>query len=106
MKDDLISRQAAIDALNKRWGIGTCILGDDIADESAKVLNALPPAQPQWIPCSERLPTENDSYLVWMPFAPEGHHITVAEWCGSYWNIKTPITTWMPLPKPWEREKP
>ena len=74
----------------------------------ADVLNAvcddytvLPSAQPGWIPCSES-PMKNNSYLVWMPFAPEGHHITVAEWCGSYWNIKTPITAWMPLPKPWK----
>ena len=57
-------------------------------------------AQPGWIPCSES-PMKNNSYLVWMPFAPEGHHITVAEWCGSYWNIKTPITAWMPLPAPY-----
>ena len=63
MKDDTISRQAAIDALNKRWG--TCILGDDIADGCANVLNALPSAQPQWIPCSERLPEENVYVLVW-----------------------------------------
>ena len=60
------------------------------------------PKQPGWIPVAERLPTSNNSYLVWMPFTPEGHHITVAEWCGSYWNIKTPIMAWMPLPKPWE----
>ena len=76
----------------------------------ADVLNAvcddytvLPSAQPGWIPCSES-PMKNNSYLVWMPFAPEGHHITVAEWCGSYWNIKTPITAWMPLPKPYKGE--
>ena len=56
-------------------------------------------AQPRWIPVTERLPTENNSYLVWMPYTPEGHHITVAEWCGSYWNIKTPVAAWMPLPQ-------
>ena len=64
-----------------------------------------PSAQQGWIPVTERLPTENNSYLVWMPYTPEGHHITVAEWCGSYWNIKTPIMAWMPLPKPWEGAK-
>ena len=60
--------------------------------------------QSRWIPCSEP-PTENDSYLVWMPFAPEGHHITVAEWCDNYWNVKTPITAWMPKPQPWEEDR-
>lgn len=63
------------------------------------------PKQPGWIPVAERLPTSNNSYLVWIPFTQEGHHITVAEWCGSYWNIKTPIMAWMPLPKPWEGEQ-
>ena len=60
------------------------------------------PAESGWIPCSEP-PTENDSYFVWMPFAPKGHHITVAEWYGSYWNIKTPITAWMPIPESWKK---
>lgn len=70
---DLISRQTAIDALNKRWGIGTCILGDDIADESAKVLNALPSAQPDipginviidTIKNAISASTGNDAYMV------------------------------------------
>lgn len=61
----------------------------------------IPPVKSGWIPYSEP-PTENDSYFVWMPFAPKGHHITVAEWCGSYWNIKTPITAWMPIPESWK----
>ena len=43
MDDKLISLNAAIDALNQRWG--TCILGEDIAEGCAKVLNALPSAQ-------------------------------------------------------------
>ena len=60
--------------------------------------------QQEWIPCSEP-PTENDSYFVWMPFAPKGHHITVAEWCSSYWNIKTLITVWMPIPESWKEYK-
>ena len=60
--------------------------------------------QQEWISCSEP-PTENNSYFVWIPFAPKGHHITVAEWCGSYWNIKTPITAWMPIPESWKEYK-
>lgn len=71
-----------------------------LVEEIQEYFENTPPAQPGWISCSES-PMKNNSYLVWMPFAPEGHHITVAEWCGSYWNIKTPITAWMPLPKPY-----
>ena len=58
----------------------------------------------KWISVTEKLPMENGSYLVWMPSTPEGCHIAVAEWCGSYWNIKTPITAWMQLPKPYQEE--
>ena len=57
---DLITRQAAIDAINKAfervfaWD-GTGPLGD-------KVLENVPSAQPepQWIPCSERMPEEHE----------------------------------------------
>ena len=84
-----------------RNGIRWCrALLDDKEPEYEEAL----PVQPEragWIPDSKP-PTENGPYLVWMPFAPEGHHITVTEWCGSYWNIKTPITAYMPLPEPYK----
>ena len=57
----------------------------------------------RWIPSGEK-PPEKESYLVWMPFAPPKHRMTVAEYCGGYWNIKTPISAWMPLPKPYEED--
>ena len=56
----------------------------------------------EWIPVTEKLPEEG-RYLVWMPFAPSKNRITVTEYCG-YWNIKTPISAWMPLPKPYRAE--
>ena len=80
-------------------------VGEAAAYEKGYIEGRADASQQQWIPCSERLPTENDSYLVWMPFAREGHHITVAEWYDSYWNIKTLITAWMPLPEPWEEKQ-
>ena len=70
--DDLISRQAAIDVIDKIFpadpmrndytqGI-TC--GAALATEYIK---QLPSAQPEskWIPCSERLPEYNESVLTW-----------------------------------------
>ena len=102
-KEDLISRQAVMTEIGS-MPIITDENGEKLIDKTCLriKIKAIPPAQPGWIPVAERLPTSNNSYLVWMPFTPEGHHITVAEWCGSYWNIKTPIMAWMPLPKPWE----
>ena len=102
-----IDRQAALDALRTCYDTNLIVLdnGDELIHygDAVVAIGELPPAQPGWIPCSES-PMKNNSYLVWMPFAPEGHHITVAEWCGSYWNIKTPITAWMPLPNPYRPE--
>lgn len=57
----------------------------------------------QWIPSGEK-PPEEGSYLVWMPFAQPKHRMAVAEYCGGYWNIKTPISAWMPLPEPYRGE--
>ena len=59
---DLISRQAAIDALHTRFRDG---FDGDKWWNSTHVLAAiegLPPAQPepQWIPCSERMPEEHE----------------------------------------------
>ena len=99
---DTISRRAAVSGISDLLMFE--LKGERLPtyNEVYRAIYDLPPAQPGWIPVTERLPTENGSYLAWMPFTPEGHHITVAEWCGSYWNIKTPITAWMYLPKPWE----
>ena len=66
-------------------------------------VETIPSAQPEqrWIPSGEK-PPEEGSYLVWMPFAPPKHRMTVAKYCGEYWNIKTPISAWMPLPEPYQ----
>ena len=97
---DLIDRQTAIDALHMHlmYRMGT----DSNKKRLDEWINNLPSAQPvqRWIPCSERLPEEG-SYLVWMPFAPPEGRIAVADYCDGYWNIKTPISAWMPLPAPY-----
>lgn len=61
MDNSLISRQAAIDALNTGfWGVEW-----DKALATA-ILKDLPPAQPeqQWIPVTERLPEEKDAGIL------------------------------------------
>lgn len=90
MSKDAIYRQDAIDALD-------CVNGTE------EVLRSLPSAQPEqrWI-SSGKKPLKEGSYLVWMPFAPPKHRMAVAEYCGGYWNIKTPISAWMPLPEPYK----
>ena len=61
--NDLISREAAIEAISdiyKTWGI----YEED--EENTEVLRAIKrlPSANQWIPCSERLPDETGKYLV------------------------------------------
>jgi len=70
-----------------------------------------PSAQPQWIPCSERLPDMWDErYLVslaWggigvMEFKSTGFHNY-----GSFAPVPIEsVTAWMPLPEPWKGEQP
>lgn len=103
--EDAVSRadvDILIEEAQTAWLRGDILLMYPALKKGLQKVPSVTPKQPGWIPVTERLPTENNSYLVWMPFTPEGHHITVAEWCGSYWNIKTPIMAWMPLPTPWE----
>ena len=71
------------------------------ADILTKAIKLLEQLEQRWIPSGEK-PPEKESYLVWMPFAPQKHRMTVAEYCGGYWNIKTPISAWMPLPEPYQ----
>lgn len=107
--DDLISRQAAIDALAE-W--------HDAAITNR--LNNLPSAQ-QWISCEERLPEEEKAYLV--TFACE--KVGMSSWHKDTFNrgfnrgfdaYLTGVTedgeceyfgvvAWMKKPEPWKGEQ-
>lgn len=57
-------------------------------------------ADGKWIAVSERLPEEGGRYLVYT----WSHEIETALYVDGYWNIKTPISAWMPLPEPYKDE--
>ena len=103
---DCISRQAAIDAVE-------AIAVDTRYYWAIKNL----PSAPRWIPCSERLPEdENKAYWVctdtgyqcecrWTNVNPIWTALTT-DW---HWNIfdipqYTKVVAWMPLPEPYEGE--
>jgi hypothetical protein len=117
---DLISRQAAIDAVIEWYG---CEPRD--MDDFKKILAKQPSAQPepQWIPCSERLPEEYGLYLVTsrekataeefgfdlddvevkkMRFNEDGWRIPrhIPEWINGV--VHTTVLAWMPLPEPYK----
>lgn len=100
---DTISRQAALDAVFNNA---------EHPDKAYEAIRHLPSAQPepQWIPCSERLPEPNEedadgfikAYLV-----QDGRWMDVARWNGDRWiawgygTALTNVTAWMPLPEPY-----
>ena len=100
--DDLISRQAAIDAIQCDW--------------CKDPIKSIPSAQ-QWIPCSERLP-DNDftDVLICVHDKRKGcekdYYIISAYTSGRHWEptlavdmTDFDVIAWMPLPEPYEEEK-
>lgn len=103
--DDLIKRQDAIEAIEQLWDWDTV---DGIQTSTALKqvitdIKNLPSAQ-QWIPCSERLPKEDDLYLVtnsrWGYSERE-----IGLWQGGEWLTGGEPIAWMPLPEPWKGEQ-
>lgn len=115
MQDELISRQAAIDAVND-------VIADYVPNlfgryealplEMASAINRLPSVNPQpktrWIPVSERLPEEGESVLTQAMFNDDMKMCVSSRIDWNYWtgwgtrNIN--IIAWMPLPEPYKAE--
>ena len=64
------------------------------------------PKQGEWIPCSERLPSEDEDVMAWVESGDEAR-IACCNYAKEVWFdaimdvIVSPIA-WMPLPEPWE----
>ena len=113
----LISRQAAIDAINN---LPDCPNGfSDTYDKSCiiGVLEQLPSAQPEqrWIPCSEREPDEDGQYIITVKYRHvDGRKDIYAEHGvlreGVIWDVYyfghcdevERVLAWMPLPEPYK----
>ena len=112
--NDLISRQAAIDAAieaTKKWD---GLYPQGLNCEIQEAVNALPSAQPEqrWIPCSERLPEtdnknsiNNYNVLLWVKdkshperepqiYLGKLRHIDGDDGSGNFWGVKTHPCDW------------
>lgn len=118
MKDDSISRKKALDTVRTMYD--RCDTGDmrDYRDLMSEAIEALPSAEPGWIPCSERLPEEDhwlggsgrqfsDEVLVSVAnYDDEDIWTYISQTIDGEWMLELPrhckIVAWMPLPEPWE----
>ena len=103
MQNDLIYRQAAIDAMDDIANF-VCVKDEDyiLQEEAIDNLKQLPSAQ-QWIPCSERLPEESGLYIVtnvgrWVE--PVGTRYYNIRADGGFWSGHPgdKVLAWMELP--------
>ena len=108
--DDLISRQAAIDALDGEITVTGRVNAEAVRGYANLVcdrIKRLPSAQPepQWIPVSERLPEEGQMCLVC-----DGGAIGIDTYIGHgnpynwKWYMRD-YDAWMPLPDPYKEEE-
>ena len=97
-------------------------------NDAVSLVGSMPSAQPHWIPCSERLPEENDDYWVTADprYVPQNYKSTdLVSWHEGKWlmadyfvldgekrkmptykvmEVNVPIIAWMPLPEPYGGE--
>lgn len=119
--DNSISRRTAIEAISSMFA--PTPTQKDMVEDCLEIIENLP-SEPQWTPCSERLPEEKDagilkklgtekrSEYVLATVEAKGERMTV-EACTYdgvwHWNMKYAfpdykVVAWMPLPEPYKGE--
>lgn len=91
---------------------------DMVVIADACKLETIEPECGEWIPCSERLPSEGDEFLItWTSSVTNGPLLAFAEYepdallvSGGKWYLEDDmgefedfdVIAWMPLPEPWK----
>lgn len=104
--DDLISRQDAIDRVANFLYIrdgGNATWWKPVAEAILNIPSAQP--EPQWMPCSERLPEEDGLYIVTTSKGQVQFHVFSHNGNSEEYWMRCD-KAWMPLPEPyWEGEQ-
>lgn len=106
-EENLIDRQAAIDAVEAYFGDLPIVVHHDML----QLIKALPSAQPEprWIPVGERLPGSSGNYLV----SVKGTGWNCEEYVVddiAYWDSSAgfhkagKVVAWMPLPRAYKED--
>lgn len=62
--------------------------------------------RPRWIPCSERLPENEEWYLTVVKPGNASAFVNIYKFFAGTFDSFFPITHWMPLPEPPKEELP
>ena len=105
----------ALMGLLKAWQYEAQRLGAEINNRFATAIiaqvNAMPTIEPdqKWIPCSERLPEENEVVLTQAQFKDDVKMAVSSRVDFNYWTgwgtREINIVAWMPLPEPYKENQ-
>ena len=100
---------------SKSWKIEHCrtkdvvLMFETILDVIAESKVKQPTIQPQtgWIPCSERLPKENQKVLVTLDSSTGKKYVRTDQIiAGEWWQyVDKYVTAWKPLPQPYKESE-
>ena len=105
--EDAVSRKLVIRAFTQLWSLLKTVADrdewEDICRTTANILRPVTP-EPQWVPCSERLPEATGVYIVtcniYSGDKVDGVTATWSYWRRNEWMMKD-VLAWMPLPEPY-----
>lgn len=110
---DLISRADAIKAIEEEtteaWTETDANFNRGM-EMAVSIIKALPSAEAEWIPCSERLPEYMKTVIISTFWGVKTGYLDSTEAYGDFWEIIEEdgdtalhnVYAWMPLPKPYK----